>query len=146
QNKREYEITKSVSLAILDPSALVSLQQSGSCFVELPEALFDLDFPGHYMRRLKTVSLTIPCVAGPYTSVNCKLTLLGNRVRKDSRAAAPYAWSGPNDLRFVYNSGGVQSMVTSTARDDAGLFELNFRDERYLPFEGAGAISSWRLE
>jgi len=26
------------------------------------------------------------------------------------------------------------------------LFELNFRDERYLPFEGCGVISSWRLE
>ena len=25
------------------------------------------------------------------------------------------------------------------------MFELNFRDERYLPFEGAGAISRWRL-
>jgi Tc toxin complex TcA C-terminal TcB-binding domain len=26
------------------------------------------------------------------------------------------------------------------------MFELNFRDERYLPFEGCGAISSWGLE
>jgi len=27
----------------------------------------------------------------------------------------------------------------------AGLFEMNFRDERYLPFECAGAISQWHL-
>jgi Tc toxin complex TcA C-terminal TcB-binding domain len=26
------------------------------------------------------------------------------------------------------------------------VFELSFRDERYLPFEGAGAISRWSLE
>ncbi|HCN84891.1 MAG TPA: hypothetical protein DIT07_14930, partial [Sphingobacteriaceae bacterium] len=26
------------------------------------------------------------------------------------------------------------------------MFELNFRDERYLPFEGAGAISEWKIE
>jgi Tc toxin complex TcA C-terminal TcB-binding domain len=26
------------------------------------------------------------------------------------------------------------------------MFELNFRDERYLPFENTGAVSSWRLE
>lgn len=26
------------------------------------------------------------------------------------------------------------------------MFELNFKDERYLPFEGAGVISSWQLE
>src|SRR5690606_4675807 len=31
-------------------------------------------------------------------------------------------------------------------QNDSGLFETNLRDERYLPFEGAGAISSWRLE
>jgi hypothetical protein len=26
------------------------------------------------------------------------------------------------------------------------MFELNFRDERYLPFEGTGAIATWQLE
>jgi hypothetical protein len=34
---------------------------------------------------------------------------------------------------------------TSTAQNDAGVFQLNFRDDRYMPFEGAGAISSWKL-
>src|SRR5690606_34814242 len=28
---------------------------------------------------------------------------------------------------------------------DSGMFELNFNDPRYLPFEGTGAVSSWRL-
>jgi hypothetical protein len=36
-------------------------------------------------------------------------------------------------------------MATSTAQADSGVFELSFRDERYLPFEGAGAISDWSL-
>src|SRR5262245_16827976 len=27
-----------------------------------------------------------------------------------------------------------------------GLFDPNMRDERYLPFEGSGAISTWRLD
>jgi hypothetical protein len=26
------------------------------------------------------------------------------------------------------------------------MFDLNFRDERYLPFEGAGVVSRWRIE
>ncbi|MCK4467454.1 MAG: hypothetical protein KAU60_03795, partial [Desulfobacterales bacterium] len=38
------------------------------------------------------------------------------------------------------------SIAASNAQNDSGMFELNFRDERYLPFEGCGAISSWRLE
>jgi hypothetical protein len=40
----------------------------------------------------------------------------------------------------------VKSIATSTGQNDSGLFELNFRDERYLPFEGAGAISTWQIE
>jgi hypothetical protein len=28
----------------------------------------------------------------------------------------------------------------------SGLFETNLRDERYLPFEGSGVISEWRLQ
>ncbi|MCA9622375.1 MAG: hypothetical protein KC731_25295, partial [Myxococcales bacterium] len=27
-----------------------------------------------------------------------------------------------------------------------GQFDLNFRDERFLPFEGAGVVSRWRIE
>jgi hypothetical protein len=146
QNRREHEMTKHVSLALLHPEALVQLRQTGSCFVELPEALFDLDCAGHYMRRLKSVTMSMPCITGPYTSVTCRLTLLGNRTRRDTRTSPSYKWAGFEDSRFVYNGGGVESVVTSSAREDSGTFELNFNDERYLPFEGSGAISSWRIE
>ena len=27
-----------------------------------------------------------------------------------------------------------------------GVFEVSFKDERYIPFEGAGVISSWQLD
>ena len=37
-------------------------------------------------------------------------------------------------------------IATSSGRNDSGLFEPNLRDERYLPFEGAGALSEWRIE
>lgn len=37
-------------------------------------------------------------------------------------------------------------MATSSGQGDSGLFQLNFQDERYLPFEGSGVISNWRLE
>src|SRR6185369_4546416 len=84
KNKREYELTKHVSLAQLDPAALVLLKSTGKCTVQVPEAIFDLDHPGQYMRRHKSVSLSIPCVAGPYTSVSCKLSLVNNRYRKNT--------------------------------------------------------------
>jgi hypothetical protein len=151
-NAREYELTKHVSLAQLDPAALISLVNTGACLVSVPEALFDLDHPGHYLRRLKSVSLSIPCVAGPYTSVSARLTLVGNRYRTSTAAAQgastdydKYA-EQVGDVRFAYNIGAIESIATSTGQSDSGLFELDFHDERYLPFEGKGAISTWRLE
>jgi len=58
-NLREYELTKHVSLLQVDPLALISLCATGRCTVRLPEALFDLDGPGHDFRRIKTASLTL---------------------------------------------------------------------------------------
>jgi hypothetical protein len=146
QNRREHELTKHVSLRLLHPEALVELRQTGSCFVDLPEAIFDLDHAGHYMRRIKSVSLSMPCTVGPYANVGCKLILLSNRVRRNASLAPEYRWQGPEDPRFSYDAGGVDSIVTSSGRDDSGLFQVTFGDERYLPFEGAGAVSAWRLE
>lgn len=146
QNRREYELTKRVSLAALDPLALVSLRQTGSCTVRLPEVVFDLDCPGHYFRRIKAVSLSIPCVVGPYTSVNATLTLLGSEIRTQPGVVDGYRRRPDADRRFRDVLGATQSIVTSAGTDDAGLFEVNLRDERYLPFEGAGAVGEWSIE
>lgn len=147
KNKRQHEITKHISLSMLSPTSLIDLKETGACWIDLPESLFDMDYPGHYMRRIKNLSITIPCVVGPYTSINCTLTLVKHQIRKDMAATSPYARTpGSDDLRFIDSMGAVESVVTSGAQNDSGLFELNFRDERYLPFEGAGAISLWRLE
>jgi hypothetical protein len=150
KHKREYEITKQVSLAQLDPLALVRLRATASTDFEVPEVLFDMDHPGHYFRRLKSVAISLPCVVGAYTSVSAKLSLVSNRYRKntnpDNAAATGYLEDPGNDERFVYNVGAIQSIAASNAQNDTGLFELHFKDERYLPFEGCGAVSSWRLE
>jgi hypothetical protein len=150
KNKRTYEITKHVSLRMLNPFALMQLRENGKCLFELPEEIFDLDHPGHYMRRIKSVTLTIPCVAGPYSGVNAKLTLESNSIRKNtelSSADDPYPQkTDVMDDRFIYNLAMIQSIATSSGQNDSGLFTLDFNDARYLPFEGAGAISNWQLE
>jgi hypothetical protein len=68
-------------------------------------------------------------------------------VRQDTTVDGTYQQDtqGDGDPRFRQTFGRIQSIVTSSAQQDSGLFEANLRDERYLPFEGAGAISTWRL-
>ncbi len=148
QNRRDYEIIKHISLAMLDSIALIQLKETGECFVNLPEIFFDLDYPGHYSRRIKSVAITIPCITGPYTNIPCTLTLISSRVRHDSKLlnGKDYAQNNDSDPRFTYSIGAIQSIVTSTGQNDSGLFETNLHDERYLPFEGAGVISQWHIE
>lgn len=145
-HQREFELTKHVSLMQVAPLALLQLRTTGSCLVTIPEEVFDLDCPGHFFRRAKSIAVTIPCVTGPYTSVNCTLTLQKSTIRISNDPAASYARSGSNDLRFNDYFGALQSVVTSSAQSDSGLFDTNLNDERYLPFEAVGvAGSQWQL-
>lgn len=158
ENVREYELTKHVSLRSHFPMQFLRIKETGCCEIQLPEWMFDLDYPGQYMRRIKNVTLTIPCVTGPYTGVHCRTTLLSSVTRIDPRLELPVtrccgecgAGQGydacPHDPRMVRSYAAREAIATSNGQNDAGLFELNFRDERYLPFEYQGAVSHWRLE
>ncbi|MBK8264629.1 MAG: hypothetical protein IPK80_25205 [Nannocystis sp.] len=135
KNRREYELTKRVSLASLDPVALVALRKTGACHFFLPEAIFDLDHPSHYLRRIKMVGVSVPAVTGSFGSVGATLTYESGAIRREPDIEL--------ELAMIPS---VQSIAVSTGQDDAGLFEPNLRDERYLPFEGKGLVqSSWRL-
>ena len=135
-NERTYEARRPVSLALLDPAALAKLIADGACEFEIPEWLFDRDLPGLYDRRIKTLSLHLPCVTGPHVPVHARLTLLRHQIRRKPNL------TDPPDVRFD----AVQSIVTSSGVGDSGLFETNLQDARYLPFEGCGAVAKFRLE
>jgi len=137
KNVRDYEVNQSFSVAQINPEKLIQLRENGSCEFEIPEIFFNLFYPGQYKRIIKSVRLTIPCVTGPYTNVSCNLTLEGSKIRKEPKSDV--------DLINVPHQKST-SVATSNANNDGGTFELNFRDERYMPFEGAGAISTWNLE
>jgi Tc toxin complex TcA C-terminal TcB-binding domain/Neuraminidase-like domain/Salmonella virulence plasmid 28.1kDa A protein len=151
QEKRghDFEITKHVSLQQVNPIALLVLRETGTCEFDLSEPLFDMDFPGHYMRRIKSVSISVPCLAGPYSSINGTLRLLQHKYRLNSIAKDANSYpekTEETDDRFATVNVPITGIATSSGQNDSGTFELNFSGERYLPFEGAGVISKWRIQ
>jgi hypothetical protein len=153
QNARRYELSRYVSLGALNPPALQQLLVTGACDFNLGELLFDNDYPGHYNRRLTRASLTVVYpTPGKFDNVKATLTLVANQVRIKTDTSSGYAENPVgSDPRFVYNYAAVpQKIATGNAQDDPGLFittiSSNIADQRYLPFENAGAISSWHLE
>jgi len=113
-NTRRFELTTHVSLRRLNGLALLALRASGGCAFEIPPDVFRFDFPGHGSRRIKSVSISVPGVVGPYVGVHGMLKL--------TSPTSPMAAS--------------TAIATSSGQNDAGVFQLDFRDERYLPFEG----------
>jgi len=149
-NTRELELTKHLSVRLLDPLALLALKVTGSCTVTVPEWLLDWDGPGHYMRRIKAFAVSVPSVVGSTTSLNLTATLQSSTTRVSplvgsGGAGGGYARTGPEDTRFQDSFGSTDVIVTSGGVSDSGMFETNLRDERLLPFEGKGAISTWNL-
>jgi hypothetical protein len=136
-NYRTLEVDQAFALSQIDAQALVDLRETGECTFTVSEVFFDLFYPGHYKRRIKAVRLTIPCITGPYVNVSASLDLLASKLRPTASQSAALVDVPPS--RSV-------SIATSTAQNDAGVFELSFRDERYMPFEGLGAVESeWHL-
>lgn len=146
-NRRRLELTRSFSLAAINPMALVQLRTTGSCDLTLDEWLYDLDHPGHYQRRLRSVAMSVPCVTGPYTNVNATLTLTGNGVRLIDDPGGDYGDPLVTDdaRRFAAENVPVTMIATSHGRADSGVFDSRGDDDRYLPFEGAGAVSKWTI-
>jgi hypothetical protein len=162
-NNRKLEIEKTISLSRLAdnggvyPTALTALKETGACEFTLSNTLFELDYPGHYCRQIKTVALSIPAIVGPYQHLKATLTQSSNStlLRPAQNAfLPPPAQSLPQDaLELDLNSIQVRTgwrsperIAISSGINDSGTFQLNFGDERYLPFEGTGVVSSWRLE
>lgn len=148
QHVRDLEIRKTVSLKALwekDKSSSINKPWdqikaallAGSCDFELTQKMFDDDYAGqnHYLRRIKTISLSFPVVMGPYEDLRAILVQRSSRVEMSSTLGAL-----PKDNLRVN-----QQIALSRGFNDDGQFQLDYHDERYLPFEYTGAISSWRL-
>ncbi|HEX2913795.1 MAG TPA: LamG-like jellyroll fold domain-containing protein [Chloroflexia bacterium] len=155
RDSRFQEIQKNISMAKSMPDVLKQLKSSGIADFQLSEAMFNRDFPGHYGRMLKTIAISVKTSADidPFDSVHASLIQLGNKtlLQPDINAVrylmgvAGAEQPAGDVLRINWRAN--QQVAISNVQEDSGMFAIDFFfDNRYFPFEGTGAVSSWRLE
>jgi hypothetical protein len=149
QRGHDFEINKKFSLRQIDPMSLLRLQETGKTAFAISEYLFDYDFPGHYCRRIRNLTISIPC-SDSATTVSCTLRLTSHKYRLRQKSttdpqAAYYAEQSMDD-RYTKDTIPINAAAIGNATDAGGAFEIDFDSERHAPFEGAGAISEWMLE
>jgi len=142
-HRREYEVTMPVRVAELGGAD--ALRRDGVVDVLIPEYALDRRMPGQYMRRIKSVAVTVHGRSGPI-AVPAKVTLLRGSTRLRPDVGDGYRRDGQDDPRFADDILAT-SIVCSGRPGDTGLFQRDYDDDRFLPFEGAGlADSHWRID
>ncbi|MEZ6938936.1 neuraminidase-like domain-containing protein [Aeromonas sp. S12(2024)] len=133
RNQRRLEIHKTISLKAIEPDAIRTLKERGKISFAIAESLFNDDYPNHVCRQIKTVSLSFPAVLKPYQNISATLTQSYNKLTV-------------SNTESITNIRHGQQVAISQGMDDSGLFQLDFNDPRYLPFEGTGVDSRWELD
>ncbi|SEW52794.1 Tc toxin subunit A-related protein [Chitinophaga arvensicola] len=167
-NSRSLEIEKTISLRQTYPQEFLKFiwghnnGEQGVFNFTLSERMFDFDYPGHYCRKIASISISLPAIVGPYQNLNATLTQNSNYVllKADAQDVTPVNYlvyltstdfqgttpAAPSSSVLRTNWMPGQQIAVSKGVDDSGMFQLNFNDDRYLPYEGTGAVSSWTFK
>ena len=142
RNERRQEITKTISLNELTfvgeyATPVEALKATGRCVFDLALTQFSAGYPNHYQRQVKSISVSIPAVLGPYQDMEACLTQTANTLYIDRDETSEYA---------ITNLRANQQVAISRGLSVTGLFTFDYIDPRYFPFEGSGVESSWLLE
>ncbi|MFT3771113.1 MAG: neuraminidase-like domain-containing protein [Minicystis sp.] len=122
-----------VSLAALDPQAILALRRTGQAMFSLREDLFDEQFPDEHERRIKSVRLRLVGLEDR-DDIAARLALIGDRVHRDRRRSPEHAQT--------HVLGRQQITVTSAETDTS---RLAVPEGRLMPFERCGVESTWLL-
>ncbi|WP_146747610.1 neuraminidase-like domain-containing protein [Photorhabdus laumondii] len=151
RHERRLNVIRTVSLkSLLGNDGFGKLKTEGKIDFTLSEKLFDNDYPGHYLRQIKTVSVTLPTLIGPYQNVKATLTQTSSSTLLIADIRGVKYLNNPVDkegdaTHIITNLRASQQVALSSGLNDAGSFELRLEDERYLSFEGTGVVSKWTL-
>jgi hypothetical protein len=136
--QRKHQVTKTISLAQISPIELAAFRDSGLLYLTTLEPWFDRDFPTHYLRLIKGVSVTVVALVPPIEGVKAMLTQLGTTRTTLKR--------GPSfdkvEIKRIPERIAISSAIGAT-----GVFLPLLPDQELLnPFEGNGVEGSWLLE
>lgn len=136
-DQRRMNLSQTLSLSALMPAEFAEFQRTGQLAFGTPLALFDRDFPGHYLRLIRQVRLSVVALVPPSRGI--RATLASNGV---SRVTAPTT-GGFTDIALRREP--TQVALTSPVNAN-GVFDMDMQADMLLPFEGSGVDTTWQLQ
>lgn len=137
--KRKLQMTRVISLGQLYPDAFQTFRQTGVLNFDLTNRLFDYDFPGHYLRLINTVKVSVIGLIPVYDNIKATLTA----------GTTSYTVINANN---TFQQVPIRRMETDQvaltgASRATGIFEFQAAQGEFLnPFEGMGIESRWEFK
>ncbi|HEY9796414.1 MAG TPA: neuraminidase-like domain-containing protein [Leptolyngbyaceae cyanobacterium] len=134
-NKRKLQLSKTFDLAQLFPFEFQQFRETGVLVFPTSMEWFDRDFPGHYLRLIAQVRVSVVALVPPTEGIKATLTSSGiSRVviRGDRVQTVP--------IRREPEQVALTSPMNAT-----GVFELDLQSELLRPFEGSGVDTQWEF-
>ncbi len=135
-NKRKLQLVENFSLARLFPYEFQRFRETGVLPFATPMSLFDRGFPGHYLRLIKRVRVSVVGLIPPTEGIRASLraagvsrVVIGNIVYRITEVRRP-----------------SEMIAFTSPRNATGLFELQPENELLLPFETMGVDANWELQ
>jgi hypothetical protein len=136
RDRRRLNITQSFSLSQRLPLQFHALRQTGQIEFGTPLSWLDESFPGHYLRLIRRVRVSVSGLIPPAQGIRATLSSSGF-----SRAVVLDAdGSREVEIRRAPETVAFTSPVAAT-----GVFELDAQSDMLLPFEGTGFNGLWTL-
>jgi hypothetical protein len=133
--QRKLELSQVFSLARLAPIEFARFRQTGVLTFATPMELFDRAFPGHYLRQIRRVRLSVIALVPPAAGI--RATLTSSRI---SRIVI-----GPEIFQTVRIERGPEQVALTSPREATGILDLEPHAELLRPFEGIGVDTLWEF-
>lgn len=134
--QRKLQLTQTLSLSQIAPLEFQQFRETGQLIFVTPMELFDRDFPGHYLRLIRRVRVSMIALTPPTRGVRATLSASGI-----SRVVI-----GGDSFETVTARRSGETVAFTSPLNATGMFELEPEGELLLPFEGMGVDTSWDLQ
>jgi hypothetical protein len=137
RDRRRLNITQSFSVAQRLPAQFQEFRESGRIQFATPLAWLDECFPGHYLRLIRRVRVSLSALIPPAQGIRAMLSASGL-----SRVVVGHE----GGFRGVVVRRAPETVALSSPVAATGVFELDEQADMLLPFEGMGFDTLWSLE
>jgi len=135
-DRRRLNLSQTFSLAQLMPVEFLAFRNTGVLSFATPMSLFDADFPGHYLRLIRQVRMSLVALVPPGRGIRASLS--SNGVSRVTTA------QGTGFADIVLRHDPAMVALTSPV-NTTGVFELDTQSEMLGPFEGSGVATTWQF-